>query len=112
MLERGDGAWAGGAAKFCAAKAWATHCSIIASMSGTGGLMVRFVTMLGREVVLETVGGVMMLCCSFSMNRESCSSLIWLAVRSPASSALMESTALLFRMLLATPASWRDAWWF
>ena len=77
LLERGADAGAGGAAKFWAARAWATHCWIIALMSGAGGMMVGLVTMLGSEAVSEIVGGVMTLCCSCSTKRDSCLSFVW-----------------------------------
>ena len=74
-------------------------------MSGTSELMVGLLMALGSEEVYEIVGGLMILCCKCSIKRESCLSLIWLAVCSPTSLAWMESMAVLLMTLLGTPAS-------
>ena len=66
---------------------------------------------LGREAVSKTVGGVMILCWNCSIKRDSCSSLVWLAAQSPASSLWIELTVALLMTLLATPSSLREDWW-
>ena len=76
------------------------------------GTMVGVGTMLGSEAVSETVGTVTVVGCNWSTSRDSFLSLVWAAAQREASSAKMASTKTLLTMLLATPASLREAWWF
>ena len=85
LLERAAsvGASTGG----WAARARATHCWIRVVMSGVLGTMADVGTMMGSEAMSETVGRVTAFWCSWSTNRESCSSLVWAAARREASLA-------------------------
>ena len=112
MLERPAGVGAGAGTGGWAARAWATHCWIRVVISGVFGTMAGVGTMLGSEAVSETVGTVTAFWCSWSTNRESCLSLVLAAACREASLAKMVSTKVLLTMLLATPASLREAWWF
>ena len=86
LVECGADVGAGRGTSGWAARAWATHCWISVVMSGAGGMTVGVGTMLGMEAVLETVGGVTTLCCSWSTKRENYSYLVCVAAQRAASS--------------------------